>query len=47
MYVYIVNMYSRGKMDISLLEIVLLYSKKAVLFLKIVASPVQCFLKDL
>lgn len=40
-------MYSRGTMDISLLEIVLLHSKKAVLFLKIVLSPVQCFLKDL
>lgn len=38
-------MYGRGKMDISLLEIVLLYSKKAVLFLKIVLPPVQCFLK--
>lgn len=29
------------------LKLFLLHSKKAVLFLKIVLSPVQCFLKDL
>lgn len=43
MYMYIVNMYSRGEMDISLLEIVLLYSKKAVLFFENCSSSSAVF----